>query len=343
MATTVQGLSEKQLALRRTGIGASEVAAVVGLHPTKKPIDVWAEKTGRTEPFEGNEFTEWGHRIERVVAEAWQERHPEVSIFTPGTLRHRDERFSMALASPDRVVVPQGRRAREVWQELLEIKNVSTFRSDQFGEEGTDDVPEHMLVQVQYQLEVVDLEKATLVPLIGGNDFRQYPIERDREFGAMLVDAVARFWHDHVEADVPPPVDGSASYSTYLRRRFPAETGPLLDPSPEAEALVKRLRGARAALRAAEADEAEAGNVLRAFLGEAAGVAGLCTWKANKPSEKLDFEAALEGFLVRLEENPLSGGFSIPRAKTRALWDEVRRDFTVTRPGARVLRLSKGE
>src|SRR5574341_639051 len=135
------GRSEKQLALRQTGIGASEVAAVVGLHPTRKPIDVWAEKTGRAERFEGNAFTEWGQRIERVVAEAWQERHPDVSIFTPGTLRHRDENFSYALASPDRVVVPQGRRARDVWQELLEIKNVSTFRADDFGE-GEDEIPD---------------------------------------------------------------------------------------------------------------------------------------------------------------------------------------------------------
>src|SRR3990170_2902625 len=161
------GLSERQKATRLTGIGASEIAAVAGLHPTIRPIDIYAQKVGEAEPFEGNQFTEWGHRIEGVVAEAWRERHPEHSIFTPGTLRHRDERFPFALASPDRVVVPLGRRAREVWQGLLEIKNVSIYRADDFGE-GGDEIPEHMLLQVQWQLEITDLEEATLVPLIGG-------------------------------------------------------------------------------------------------------------------------------------------------------------------------------
>jgi len=334
------GLSEKQQAIRRTGVGASEVAAVVGLHPTRKPIDVYLEKIGEAEPFEGNEYTEWGHRIERVVGEAWLDRHPGKSIFTPGTLRH--PRFTFALASPDRIVVPPGRRARDVWESLLEIKNVSVYQAGAFGEgvdgEGenpNDEVPEHMLVQVQWQLEVADLEKATLVPLIGGHDMREFPIVRDRELGAMLLDGVARFWADHVTKRVPPPVDGSASYAAFLRRRFPAETGPVLEPTPETETLVRRLREARAAEKRAKAEAEAAAQAVKVVLGKAAGIAGLCTWKANRPSEELKVEAAVEGFLCRLEEE----GFG--RERARALWASVVRDFTTTKPGARVLRLTK--
>lgn len=308
------GLSEKQIALRRSGIGASEIAAVAGLHPTRRPIDVWLEKVGEAEPFEGNEFTEWGHRIERVVAEAWQDRHPDRSIFTPPTLRHPEHAY--ALASPDRVVVPLGRRAREVWESLLEIKNVSVYRAGDFGE-GGDEIPEHMLLQVQWQLEVTGLDAATLVPLIGGHDYREYPIARDRELGAMLLEVAGRFWVDHVEARVAPAVDGSDSYAAYLKRRFPRDAGPVLDPTPEAEQIVARLRAAKAAKKAAETAEAEAENALKAMLGDAAGVAGLCTWKTNA-SGGTDWKA------LALSLNPTPEQLA-----------------AFARPGARVLRLAK--
>lgn len=317
-ATNVRrlGLTERQQAIRATGIGASEIAAVAGLHPTIRPVDVYLQKVGEAAPFDGNAFTEWGHRLERAVAEAWQDRHPDSDIFTPGTLRHRDERFPFALASPDRIVVPRGRRAREVWSSLLEIKNVSTYQAGAFGG-GGDEVPEHFLVQVQWQLEVADLEAAELVPLIGGHDYREYPIRRDRELGAMLLDVAGRFWIDHVEARVPPPVDGSASYGAFLRRRFARETGDLLEPSDAAREIVARLRSAKAAKKAAEEAEALAENELKALIGEAPGVAGLCTWKSNA-SGGTDWK----GLATSLNPTP-----------------EQLAAFA--RPGARVLRLSK--
>lgn len=333
MATTALGLSEKQQALRSTGIGASEVFDVLN-----GGITTYARKVGEAEPFEGNTLTEFGHRIERVIGEAWTERHPGVRIYTPGTLRHPEHEW--ALASPDRVVAKpgQGRPARTDWLSLLEIK-VVFFAGGEFGE-GEDEVPEKYLVQVAWQQEVCSIEEATLVALVNG-DYREYPIHRDRELGGMLLDVVGRFWHGNVLARVPPAVDGSDAYTAYLRRRHPRDLAPPLPATPELRDLVAKVREAKAALTGAEDRETEATNALRAALGDAAGVEGLCTWRSNKDSQKLDVEAAAEGLIIRLCENPLSGGYSLPRAKVEALWAEVRRDFTVTKPGARVLRLSK--
>lgn len=311
------GLSEKQRAIRSTGIGASEVAAVVGLVPGA--IDVWARKVGVAQADdEPSTLSEFGHRIERVIGEAWADRHPGRAIFTPGTLRHPTRAW--ALASPDRVVVPVGRRARETWEQLLEIK-VAFFSGRDYGDAGTDEVPEKHLVQVAWQLMVTGLERATLVALVNG-DYREFPIVRDPELEGMLVEQVGRWWRDHVEARVPPPVDGSDAYAAYLRRRYPADHQPPLDPTPELEQLVGRLREARAALKAAESDETAAANALKAALGDAAGVAGLCTWRANRPSQRTDWEA----LAVEL-------GAEIPA--------ELIVKHTTTKPGARVLRLTK--
>lgn len=276
MATTVIGLSEKQQALRLTGVGASEVWDVLN-----GGILTYARKVGEAEPFEGNSLTEFGHRIERVIAEAYAERHPGIRVFTPGTLRH--PKHEWALATLDRVVAPPGvgRPARAQWIEGLEIK-VSFFSADEYGE-GSDDVPEKYQVQVQWQMEVADLEQVTLVALVRG-DYREYPIRRDREMGAMLLEVVGRFWRDHVLARVPPPVDGSKAYTDYLRGRHPLEKGPVLPATAEAAEVVTRLRAAKASTEAAGRAEELVKQQLMKLIGDAAGIEGLCTYKTQAGS-----------------------------------------------------------
>src|SRR5690606_29202656 len=58
---------EEWLAERRKAIGASDVAAVLGVSPWATPWEVWAEKTGRLEPWSGNAATDLGTRLEPVI------------------------------------------------------------------------------------------------------------------------------------------------------------------------------------------------------------------------------------------------------------------------------------
>lgn len=311
MATSALGLSEKQVLLRQQGVGASEVFDVIN-----GGIVTYARKVGEAEPFEGNSLTEFGHRGERILGEAWVDRHQAegVRIYTPGTLRHKDHDW--ALASPDRVVARPGagRPAREDWLRLLEMKWVF-FSGGEYSEE---EVPEKHLVQVQWQLEVTDMAEATLVACVNG-DYREYPISRDRELGGMLLEVVGRFWHDNVLACVPPPVTGSEAYTAYLKRRHPRDSAPPLPATPELRDLVAKVKEAKEALKIAEEAESLVVNQLRAQLGDAAGVEGLCTWRSNKDGVKVDWEA----FAAACNRSDL-----LPK-------------FTTIKPGARVLRFAK--
>jgi predicted phage-related endonuclease len=315
MATTALGLSEKQVLLRQQGVGASEVFDVIN-----GGITTYARKVGEAEAFEGNDLTEFGHRIEPIIGEAWVARHPGLRIYTPGTLIHPEHDWAMATL--DRVVAPPGvgRPARSTWLEALEIKTVF-FSGSEYGE---DEIPEKHLVQVQWQLEVSGLEKTTLVALVNGT-YREFPLRRDRELGGMLLVVVGKFWREHVLARVPPAVDGSEAYAAYLKRRHPRDAGPLLPASPELRDLVAKVREAKASLKQAEEREAFVVNQLRAQLGDAAGVEGLCTWKSNKDSQKTGLEAVV---------NDLSTVYP-------TLIEELVAKHTTTKPGARVLRLSK--
>lgn len=315
MSSPALGLSSRDIHARASGIGASEVAPVLGIVPGA--IDVYARKVGEAPDQESSDLMEFGHRIEDVIGDAYVARHQGVRIYKPGTLRH--PRHDWALATPDRVVAPPGvgRPAREAWLDLLEIKTVF-FSGAEYGEAGTGQIPEKHLVQVAWQMAVADMPSATLVALVNGS-YREYPVKRDPELEGLLLQAVEKFWVDHVLARVPPPIDGSDAYEAYLRRRHPADVAPPLLRTPEAEEVVARLKEAREAKVQAEKLEAEAKQQLLAIIGDAAGIQGLCTYKANRPSDRTDWEA-----VARELNAPL----------------EVVARHTTTKPGARVLRLT---
>ena len=317
--STALGLSERDVRRRQSGIGASEVPAVIGLVPGI--IDVYARKVGESENQQASDLLEFGHRIEDVISDAFVHRHPGLRTFKPGTLRH--PKAAWALATPDRVVAPPGvgRPPREEWLDILEIKTVF-FSGRDFGESGSNEIPDKYLVQVAWQMAVTGMPHATLVALVNGS-YREYRIAREMELEEILLAQVEKFWVDHVLARVPPPVDGSAAYGEYLRRRHPRDSGLMLPPSPETEALTKRLRQAKAVLKEAEGAEAEAKQALQSVIGDASGIEGLCTWRTNKDSHKTDWEAVLRDF-----------------AATQDIWPEdLIKKHTTTKLGARVLRL----
>jgi putative phage-type endonuclease len=317
------GLSEKQIEMRRTGIGASEIAAVVGLVPGA--IEIYERKMGLAPEFEGNSLTEFGLRIERVLGEAWKERNPGWDIFTPGTMRHPT--VPIALASPDRVVVPVGRRAREVWKEGLEMK-VSFFNAKEFGESGSDEIPERYTCQTQWQMEVCNLPMVRLVALVNG-DYREYPIARDREFGAMLLEGAQKWWREFIETRTPPPVDGSEAYAAYIRRRFPKMRAPAIPATVELAEMVSRYKETKEAFDQAKEFNDEAKQALQVLIGEAEGIEGMCSWKNNKDGKSTDWEKVasdLRGYLPPSLDETITG---------------IIAKHTTTTPGARVLRLTK--
>ena len=58
---------EQWLADRKKAIGASDVAAILGVSPWASGWDVWADKTDRLERWEGNEQTRLGQFFEPSV------------------------------------------------------------------------------------------------------------------------------------------------------------------------------------------------------------------------------------------------------------------------------------
>lgn len=269
-------LTAEQLEMRKSGIGSSEIAAVVGVDPFKRPIDIYLDKLGLAEPRADNEHTDIGNELEDSVARMALKRLGQKTAKYGTTVRHPT--LPIALATPDFILDPAA---------ILETKSVGYRMMHHWDPDVSDDsgVPAYYLCQVQWQLEVVGVDLAHVAVLLGGRDFRVYRIERDLDLGQALLDQAWDFWTHNVIAREPPPVDGSYSADRWLQKRFSKVGADFVKATPEHQALVVQLKASRAALARAEKEAAVAEQRVKEVIGEAAGIEsdlGVVTWKRDR-------------------------------------------------------------
>lgn len=228
--------------LRRQGIGASDVPAICGMSSFATPLDVWEQKVGLREPSEDTPVTEWGRRLEPVIADAWAERTGSIVRRRAREVRYRD--WPVLFAHLDRTTTFGP----------LECKSSMSTRG--WGEDGSAEVPMHVALQVQAQLLCADRPTGFVAALLGYRDFRTYTIPRDDVLlNESVLPLLREFW-ELVETRTPPAPDGSESYGAFLRRMHPRDERPERPATPEEGLLVGELLAARHA--AADAVKAEA-------------------------------------------------------------------------------------
>lgn len=181
------------LAQRRTGIGGSDVAAILGLSPWRTPYQVWEDKTGRSEEQPETPALYWGRLLEDPIRQAYADR-TGLTVTKPDRM-FTSEEYPFMLANLDGIA-SDGR--------IVEFK--TTSRSDGWGEEGSDEIPDHYQTQVQHYMSVMGAERADVGVLIAGRDFRIYTVEADAELQQMLIEEEAKFW-ELVKTDTPPGVN----------------------------------------------------------------------------------------------------------------------------------------
>lgn len=262
------GLTEEQLRERRTGIGGSDIAAVLGVDPYRTRWHVFADKLGIAAPHEETRFTRWGHRLEAVIADEYAERH-DVTLARCVTQRHATRTWQVV--TPDRLIVDDD--ARSLWG--LEIKNKGFYQSKNWGEDGDseDTIPDEVQAQCHWSMALTELPRWDVAALLGGNDYREFVVRRDVDFEAVMLEEGEKFWRDHVLRQVPPDLDGSGPAWDYLAARLPSMKRDI-DADADAEQLVKSIRAANNLLAAAEEGKSESTQKLAGML-IAAGATGM--------------------------------------------------------------------
>lgn len=214
--------------LRAGGIGASEIAAVVGLSPYVSAFWLWHFKKGNIPGQSVSDAMEWGHRLEPVVRDWFAERHPEFWVHeTPGTFAHEERQWQRC--NPDGLITPTTVHGTLDDAATALYEGKTARYPDGWGCTGTDEIPLHYRCQIQQSLDIFGLPRAYLAVLIGGNEPREYVIEADAEDQATLREAGAAFWAS-LQADTEPPID--CSDSTYEAAR---KLNPEIDKDAEIE------------------------------------------------------------------------------------------------------------
>lgn len=205
-------LTDEQKRLRKGRVTASVAPMILGLYPSKGPMDAFLAITGR-DNFQGNERTEWGHRLEpQIIRNFVQEYQVEVS---PGeTCLHQD----WAAATPDALVLSDSGDPVAV----VECKAVGKRMIPHWSDSGVWRPPAYVEAQVRFQLYCLSQELGCdvnlgIVAVAFDDDDRWedadhfdyrvafFEVHRNLELEAQIV-SLLRDWHArHILTDTPPP------------------------------------------------------------------------------------------------------------------------------------------
>lgn len=199
---------DQWLEYRRTGIGGSDAATVVGLNPYSSLYTLYNDKLGLLPPKDETEAMRQGHDLEQYVADRWMEATGKKVRRNCYMWRSNEHPFM--LADIDREVV--GENAG------LECKTTSVYNRADL-ENG--EIPLTYYVQCQHYMAVMGFDRMYLAVLVLNRGFYHFVIERSPEEIAALTDAEETFWRDHVLLRVPPPLDGSDSTLDTLSKLYP--------------------------------------------------------------------------------------------------------------------------
>lgn len=270
-------LSDADKALRRTGLGSSDVAAIVGVNPYKTAHDVYLDKRGLSEDQPPTLATRIGHIAEGLIAELYSEE-TGATLDTSPSVRHPEHDWYVG--TPDRLV--RGMRRG------VEIKWVG-WRVAPAWEREEDGVPDYVRTQCEWLMGLTGYEEWDVPAILGGDEFRIYRLRHNPALLDVLRSRAERFWFDHVLPGVPPPVDASDGATRMLTRLFPRDDGGLVAAPGDAREWVERKIAADAAIDAATEERNLACNRLREMIGDASGILGAgfkATWKSDKNGKR---------------------------------------------------------
>lgn len=279
---------------RRSAITATDVPAILGLSPFSSPIKVWRSKTGDSEDQADSEAMYYGRLFERPILTAYEKRTSNALIYPEPFRMVRSADVPLIGATLD------AQRADNLAP--VDAKNVG-FRTEVYGEEGTDDFPLHYAAQLMIQMFVTGTRSAHLAVLFSRYDLKIYNLEYDEITAEGLVSR-AIDWHErYVVGKVPPPVDGTADYTAFVKRIKQASQM-ILHAEPRHEEWALQLKTTKEQLAAIEMEKSRLDNLFRNEIGEARGIEGT-KWRALWSQEKDSVGPDLEKVALYIAERYL--------------------------------------
>lgn len=234
---------------RNERCGATDAAVILGIAPKKTAWELAAEKTGRLEPWAGNEATRAGNRLESAILDQAEEDLGSLDrnqlVWAPSA------GFPLA-AQLDGIVKASGQPVD------AKTSGIVGPVFGHWGDEGSDDVPTYYLVQLLIQCYCSNADLAHLYALLGGRGIVAYQVQHDRKISAQIVERCGEWWQKHIVEGIEP--DRSEAPALEVVKRLKRVPSKVIDLDDAALALADTWELAKTRKSAAlkELDTAQA-------------------------------------------------------------------------------------
>lgn len=262
-------------------IGGSDTAAVMSVSPWKTPLELWAEKTGRSsqedDPAKAKIFAR-GKRWEPIALEmlidTLVERGHAVELIETNK-RYQDAELPFLACEIDAELRLDGEHVN------VEIKTVHPFAQKKWGDADTDEVPIEYAAQVMHGLGITGRRLCVVGCLIGADNMIPYFVERDNETIEAMRAKCSEFWNVHVLGDTAPdPLNFQD-----LKFLFARDNGTAKQADAAIAEMVSELATLQRVLKNTEEQADELKFQIQSYMEPAAILEyngqKLCTWKSQ--------------------------------------------------------------
>jgi putative phage-type endonuclease len=202
---------EEWLEGRKSYIGGSEAASILGLNQWQTNVELWERKTGRApkDDLSKNPLVQYGHNAEKYLRELFKLDYPQYEVLYCDNNLWTNDNFPFAHASLDGWLLEKGTGRRGV----LEIKTTNILRSIQ-REKWEHRIPDNYFIQVLHYLMVTEFDfvmlKGQLRYDYDGEIFlntKHYYIDRaDVLDDIEYLEKAERQFYEYLKNDTRPPL-----------------------------------------------------------------------------------------------------------------------------------------
>ncbi len=249
-------ITEEQRLERKNHLGSSDMASLLGCNPFQTSGDVYLSKSLDLEDLD-SDIVYVGNKLEGGVLDYAEDNlgplKRDIFVPYPGDLP--------IASNLDARVIQSGNPVE------AKTSGLSYKASDDWGDEGTDQVPNYVIVQCQVHLMCTGADMCHVPALLGGRLFVMFQVAKNDELIEQIKVRADEFWSNYVLKGVMPPDDPP---QMEVLKRVVRQPNKSVDVDPDLiqiweDAREKRLQAVKEAIE----DEESAKSAVIAALGDA--------------------------------------------------------------------------